>query len=144
MVNMTIKISRINILLNKCKTIIQRKKEEQYLMMKNIMRNKLMSQIKNMKNIKGTHNLIIMKKMIIMEMGKEEILIMMNLEMTKILLIKILGKVIKIIINNLHKKRNGFHKIRILKLINRLVKILKNSINKKIQIKEIIKIMNKG
>lgn len=140
--NTAIRINRISILQNKSKTKIQ-KKNERYLMMKNIMKSKLMSQFKNMVNIKEKINSIIMKKMIIMEMEKGKILIMMSLAMTKILLIKILGKVIMNKIKN--KKRNGCLKIRILKLINRLVKILKNSINPKIQIKEIIKIqMNKG
>ena len=88
-----------------------------------------MNRFKNMVNIKEIINSIIMKKMIIMEMGKGKILIMMSLAMTKILLIKILGKVIMNKIKN--KKRNGCQKIRILKLINRLVKILKNSINPK-------------
>ena len=88
-----------------------------------------MSRFKNMVNIIEIINSIIMKKMIIMEMGKGKILIMMSLAMIKILLIKILGKVIMNKIKN--KKRNGFQKIRILKLINRLAKILKNSINPK-------------
>jgi hypothetical protein len=87
-------------------------KGEQYLMMKSIMKSKLKSLLKNMVNIKKTLSLIIMMKMIIMKRQIGKTLIVMSLGMIRILLIKILGKVIRIKIN---KKENGWLKIRMLR-----------------------------
>ena len=87
-------------------------KGEKYLMMKSIMKSKLKSLLKNMINTKKTLSLIIMMKMIIMKRQIGKTLIVMSLGMIRILLIKILGKVIRIKINI---KENGWLKIRMLK-----------------------------
>jgi len=105
---MELKIS-ISILPSNLKT---KTKGEQYLMMKSIMKSKLKSLFKNMVNIKKTLSLIIMMKMIIMKRKIGKTLIVMSLGMIRILLIKILGKVIRIKIN---KKENGWLKIRMLR-----------------------------
>jgi hypothetical protein len=81
-------------------------------MMKSIMKSKLKSLLKNMVNTKKTLSLIIMMKMIIMKRQIGKTLIVMSLGMIRILLIKILGKVIRIKIN---KKENGWLKIRMLR-----------------------------
>lgn len=101
-------------------------------MMKSIMRSNLRSLFKNMVNIKETLNLIIMKKM---RRGGGKILIVRSLEMTMILLKRILGKVIWI---RPIKKGSGFQKVQILRLINRLMMIMRNSISLNIKIKIII------
>jgi predicted amino acid-binding ACT domain protein len=76
------------------------------------LKSKLKSLLKNMINTKKTLSLIIMMKMIIMKRQIGKTLIVMSLGMIRILLIKILGKVIRIKIN---KKENGWLKIRMLR-----------------------------